>query len=287
VIKRLLPLLLTLGLTGCSGIDLLNALAPRAGIVVTRDLAYGEGSRRGLDVYAPAHAAHAPVVVFFYGGGWTSGAKAQYRFLGATLAAKGIVTIIPDYRLFPEVAYPAFIEDGAAAVAWARANAARYGGDPNKLFVFGHSAGAYIAMMLAIDPQWLAPYAMVPQRDLKGAIGISGPYDFLPLDTDQLRAIFAAARPLSLSQPINYVPAEARGRLPPVLLIAGGSSDHTVSPRNTNRLGARIKAAGGDVTVEIHANLNHELSLGAIATPLTWLAPVQAEVTGFIFREAP
>ena len=277
--KKKILLLLPLLLTGCSGTDVLNAFAPSSGIVVRHDLAYGSGPRRGLDLYAPADASHAPVAVFFYGGGWTEGARAEYRFVGATLAAHGIVTIVPDYRLYPEVRYPAFIQDGAAAIAWARTHAADYGGDPHKLFLIGHSAGAYIAMMLALDPEWLAPYGIAP-RDLAGVVGISGPYDFLPLDTDQLRDIFAPAQPLSVSQPINHV----GGAIPPVLLLTG-SADHTVLPRNSYNLAAAIRAKGGEVEVKTYPGLNHAFALGAIATPLTFLAPVQGDVTAFIMRE--
>jgi len=181
------------------------------------------------------------------------------------------------------VRYPAFIEDGAAATAWARSHAATYGGDPNKLFLIGHSAGAYIAMMLALDPTWLAPYAVIPRRDVAGVIGISGPYDFLPLDTDQLRSIFAPADPLTVSQPINHVKP---GQIPPMLLLTGGK-DQTVYPRNSYHLANAVRAAGGDVTVKTYPGLNHVFALGAIATPLTWLAPVQADITGFIAKQAP
>jgi len=281
--RLLLPLLLGFSVTGCSGTDVLNALAPSQGVILHHDLAYGSGPRRGVDVYAPVNASHAPVAVFFYGGGWTDGKRAEYAFVGATLAARGIVTIIPDYRLYPEVRYPAFIEDGAAATAWARSHAATYGGDPNKLFLIGHSAGAYIAMMLALDPTWLAPYAVIPRRDVAGVIGISGPYDFLPLDTDQLRSIFAPADPLTVSQPINHVKP---GQIPPMLLLTGGK-DQTVYPRNSYHLANAVRAAGGDVTVKTYPGLNHVFALGAIATPLTWLAPVQADVTGFIAKQAP
>lgn len=279
--RVVMPLLFCFALAGCSGTGILNALAPHQGITVQRDLPYGAGTRHRLDIFAPADAAGAPVAVFLYGGGWTEGAKADYSFVGRTLAAHGVVTIIPDYRLYPAVRYPSFIEDCAAAVAWARSHAAEFGGDPHKLFLIGHSAGAYNAMMLALDPVWLTPYGITPARDLAGVVGISGPYDFLPLDTDQLRAIFAPAVPLTSSQPINY----ARAPMPPVLLLAV-SGDHTVYPRNSVHLAAAISAQGGDVMLKIYPGLNHALSLGAIAAPLTWLAPVQHDVAAFVTQES-
>jgi len=281
MVRLVMPLLLCFTLAGCSGTAVLNALAPKQGILVRRDVAYATGPRHGLDVYAPADARNAPVAVFLYGGGWTGGAKGEYGFVGATLAARGIITVIPDYRLYPGARYPTFIEDCAAAVAWARRHARLFGGDPRKLFLIGHSAGAYNAMMLALDPVWLAPYGITPYRDLAGVVGISGPYDFLPLDTDQLRSIFAPAMPLTASQPINYV----RTPMPPMLLLAV-SGDRTVYPRNSIHLATAIREQGGDVTLKIYPGLNHALSLGAIATPLTWLAPVQDDVAGFIARES-
>jgi len=144
----------------CSPIPALNAVAPSDGIAVTQNKPYGGGPRRTLDVYAPRDARSAPVVVFFYGGGWETGSKAMYRFVGAALAARDVVVVIPDYRLHPEVRFPAFMDDAAAAVAWTRANAADFGGDPRRLFLMGHSAGGHIAALLALDPEYLQSVGM-------------------------------------------------------------------------------------------------------------------------------
>ena len=135
---------------GCSPAVVLNALAPD-GLAREAGLAYGEGPSRRLDVYAPpAAGGPRPVVVFFYGGSWQNGKREDYRFAGAALAAEGFVAMVPDYRKYPEVRFPGFVEDGASAVAWARREAARFGGDPSKLWVMGHSAGAHIAALLAL-----------------------------------------------------------------------------------------------------------------------------------------
>jgi acetyl esterase/lipase len=120
----------------------LSWMARKEGIRVANDLSYGEGPRHTLDIYAPETVgASAPIVVFFYGGGW-EGAKEMYRFIGYSLAAQGLVVVIPDYRLHPAVEFPAFMNDAAEAVTWTRANAAQFGGDPDRLFLMGHSAGA-------------------------------------------------------------------------------------------------------------------------------------------------
>ena len=186
-------MLATLLLTGCSPASPLNFLAWLHGVEITRSIAYGEGARRTLDVYRPSAAAAAPVVVFFYGGSWQSGHKEMYLFVAAALARRGYVIVVPDYRVYPEVRYPDFLDDGARAVRWAKDNAARFGGDPQKLFVMGHSAGAYIAAMLALDGRWLQKVDLAPDRDIAGLIGISGPYDFLPLSDGTLKTIFGGA----------------------------------------------------------------------------------------------
>jgi acetyl esterase/lipase len=152
-------------LSGCSATKVLNTLEPRFGLTVTRNLAYPPGPRHDLDVYAPRHPApHTPVVVFIYGGGWDTGEKSQYAFVGDALASHGYVAIVPNYRIYPEAHYPDFLEDSAEAVAWAKAHARAYGGDPDELFLVGHSAGAYNAAMLTLDPRWLAAVGLDPHR---------------------------------------------------------------------------------------------------------------------------
>jgi acetyl esterase/lipase len=246
---------------------------------VDRSLAYGEGARRTLDVYRPHAADGAAVIVFFYGGSWRKGRKETYRFLGAALARHGFVTMVADYRVFPEVRHPGFIEDGALAVRWASDNAARYGGDPSRLFVMGHSAGAYIAAMLALDERWLDAVAPVPkQRIIAGLIGISGPYDFLPLRDGTLATIFGGANRLE-TQPISYVSATA-----PPAFLATGARDRMVDPGNSHRLATRLNAAGGDARVATYPGIGHIMAIGAFMLPsaLRKLAPVLDDVEAFI-----
>ena len=285
---RLLPALLgMLMLSGCSPVTVLNALAPRAGITQTSDVRYLPGDdltddRHGLDIYRPAAGSAgtaAPVVVFIYGGGWKDGDKGQYRFVAAALAAQGFLTVVPNYRLFPEVRFPAFLQDNAAAVAWTRANIARYGGDPHRLFLMGHSAGAYNVAMLTLDKQWLAAQGLDPDRDISGTIGLAGPYDFLPLHDPELEDIFAPAGDLRLSQPITF----ARGDAVPMFLAAG-TADQIVLPRNTQHLAAAIRGDGGSVTERLYPGVNHTAIIGAMAGVLRWLAPSMADIMQFLRR---
>jgi acetyl esterase/lipase len=264
-------------LAGCSAVGVLNAVEPQGGLKISRDIAYAPGPRGGLDVYQPVRAAGAPVVMFIYGGGWDSGRRQDYRFVGAAMARQGFVVVIPDYRIFPEVRWPAFLQDNARALAWTRAHAADYGGDPAKLFVMGHSAGAYNAAMLALDPRWLSAVGMDAHRDLRGMIGLAGPYDFLPLHTDELRTIFGPPEARPATQPIAYVD----GHNPP-LLLATDTADKVVDPGNTARLAARVRAAGGQVQVHDYPGLSHQLLVGAIALPLRFMAPVLDDASAFV-----
>jgi len=234
-------------------VDLLNATVSMAGVLATRDIPYGPAARQMMDIYRPAQAAApAPVLVWFYGGAWQEGERRDYRFVAANLARAGVVVAVPDYRVFPDVRFPAFIEDGALAVAQVRRLAASCGGDPRKLFLAGHSAGAYIAAMLAIDPSYLAA-AGEARNDLTGAVGIAGPYDFLPIAGADIREVFAPARDdLRRTQPIAHVDGD---NIP--LLLLHGDRDTTCYPRNALALAARIQAAGGRAAVRTYRRVGH------------------------------
>lgn len=266
---------------GCSPTALLNALAPERGVLLTDGIPYGERPRNRIDVHAPRGAGGAPVVVFFYGGSWETGDRAMYRFLGAALAAAGVVCMIPDYRVWPAVGFPGFMQDGARAVAWARAHAAEHGGDPHRLFLMGHSAGAQIATLLALDAGFLPSLGVRPGRDLRGVIGLAGPYDFLPLRDPTLQAIFGAERDWPASQPINHVTAGA-----PPMLLATGDADTVVLPRNSERLAARLRAAGNAAETITYPGIGHSEIIGAFAGALSFLAPVRRDVLRFVAERA-
>jgi acetyl esterase/lipase len=262
-------------LAACSPAGLLNAVTP--GTPVAEGVAYAEGPRFRADVYAPgARCAGAPVVLFFYGGGWEAGERGMYRFLGGALAARGVVTIIPDYRIWPEAGFPAFMTDAAAALAWARAHAAEYGGDPDRLFLMGHSAGAQIATLLALDTRYQRQAGIGPGA-VAGVIGISGPYDFLPLTSPTLKAIFGPEERWPESQPINFVTPQA-----PPMLLATGTGDETVDPGNTTRLAARLRQAGVPVEERRYEGVGHSTTAGAFAGILSFLAPVRRDALDFI-----
>ena len=276
-IARLLPALAALAwIAAATGMPA-AAQSSAQDVAVSTSIRYAGAGRNTLDVYRPAHARRAPVIVFIYGGSWQNGSKSTYSFVAEALARKGYVTIVPDYRVYPSVRFPGFLEDSAKAVRWARDNAAKFGGDPGTIYLMGHSAGAYNAAMLAFDGRWLKGVGLSPQR-IAGFIGLSGPYDFLPLKDATLAAIFGGAnRPET--QPINFV---SRGA--PPSLLATGTFDTTVEPSNSTRLAARLRAAGDDVTLRRYPAVGHVSILGGFVTPLQPLIPVLDDIDQFIRR---
>jgi acetyl esterase/lipase len=256
---------------------LVNVLARIPRHELTRGIPYDEGERQTLDVYRPAGGGPAPVIVFFSGGSWQSGAKETYRFVATTLVSRGYVVVIPDYRIYPEVRFPGFLTDGARAVAWASRHAADLGGDSRRLFVMGHSAGAYIAAMLALDGSWLKDAGLDPARDLAGLIGVSGPYDVLPLRDPVLRTIFDGDRPQT--QPISF----ADGRKPPALLVTARTDD-VVDPGNSQRLAQRLREHGNDATAILYRHGGHLTILGAFAPFVSSWLPVLDEIDAFVKR---
>jgi acetyl esterase/lipase len=242
------------------------------------DIAYAEGARGKLDVYRPRVADGAPVVVFFYGGRWSSGRKGLYRIFGRALRARGYAVVIPDYRIYPEVRFPAFVEDGARALRWTRNNIAKFGGDPRRLFVMGHSAGAHIAAMLAFDAQWLAAVGLDAGRTIAGVIGVAGPYDFLPFkDADLIRIFGGPDR--AETQPITF----ANGRKPPALLVTG-DTDNVVHPGNSIRLAERLRESGNDATALRYRRFGHITVLAGYA-PFLWnFLPAMRDLDAFVAR---
>ena len=269
-------------LAGCSPAALLNATVPAEGIVIDRGIAYGDGPRRQLDVYRNKDSAGSrPLVVFLYGGSWRTGDRGLYAFVAVPLAARGAVVVVPDYRLYPEVAFPDFLDDNAQAVAWAVAHAAEFGADPRRVFIVGHSAGAYNAAMLAVDARWLA-HAGLDRAQVAGVAGLAGPYDFLPMTDSDILPVFATVDDGPASQPVNYVD----GRNPPLLLLAG-DADTTVRPANTRSLAARVAAAGGAVQSRIYPGLGHVGIVTAFAPLFNGRAPVLDDVWRFIQEQRP
>jgi acetyl esterase/lipase len=262
-------------------LDFADQMAPGAVEVAAQpvtDIAYGSDARQKLDIYAPTAKAETPrpVLIFFHGGAWRDGEREGYGFLGRAFASRGFVTVIADYRKAPKVRFPAFVEDTASAISWVHANISRHRGNADRIFLMGHSAGAHIAMMAALDPQWLAADNLKPDI-IKGVIGLAGPYDFLPLTTDSSKIALGQWPDLTETQPITYARADA----PPLLLLTG-DKDTVVKPRNSKVLSEKIQVLGGQQQLKIYPGVDHADIIMAVARPFRKKAPVVEDVVNFI-----
>ena len=259
-------------LGACRPLGVLDAITPTADVPRALGLAYAQGPRGGVDLYWPRDvAARAPILVFFYGGNWRMGDRGEYRFAGEAFAGRGYITAMPDYRVFPAGRFPGFVEDGAAVVAAIRSLVAGQGLPADgPIILAGHSAGAHLALLLALDPRWLAA-AGAPRCAVAAALGLAGPYDFLPFEAADVRAVFAGADP-GATQPITFASADD----PPVVLIAG-TGDTVVRHGNSERLAQALRAAGGTATLRLYPGVGHSEMVASLAAPLRGVAPVLAD----------
>lgn len=278
-IKTLLGGLSALSFSACSPVTVLNAMVPDSGYQHRADVIYGDHPRLKLDIYQPvtSTATKKPAtVIFFYGGGWEAGEKADYKFVAEALTSQGIIVVIPDYRVFPEVIFPEFIDDAATSVAWTKKHIAEFGGDPEQLFIAGHSAGAHIAAMLSVNPVYLQQVGLQP-RQLRGMIGLAGPYDFLPLKSKTLKQIFGDEASQWQSQPVNFV---GEGHPPTLLLV--GNNDRTVLPRNSYRLADKLKKYDNSVELVEFNDYGHVAMIAKLAKPLRGNGALLAPIVSFV-----
>jgi len=265
-------------LAGCTRIGLVVANAGVDSTTITA-VEFDPGHALSLDVHRPKTVdGKSAVVVFFHGGSWRNSTRRDYRFVGQSLASAGFLVVVPDYRKAPRVVFPAFIEDSARAVAWARQHAAEYGGDPSRIFLVGHSSGAHMAALLGTDGRFLRAVGMQP-RDIKGIVGLAGPYDFLPLTDPDLKQVFGAESEWPKSQPVNFVDGDE----PPFLLLQG-TADTLVRPGNAPSLAARLRAANEPVELRMLDGIGHA---GLLLDLLRDASPVRQDVLRYLALEGP
>jgi acetyl esterase/lipase len=241
---------------------------------------YGTGPRNKLNIWVPTGTAKTdklPVLVWLYGGGWYSGQRDDYGFAGRAFAKQGFIVVIPDYRLVPEGHWPDFLQDSAAAVAWTQKHIANYGGDPDRMALAGHSAGAYNSLMLALDPQWLKA-AGSDVSAIRGVVSLAGPTDFFPFEKGgRADVAMGDIRPVEQTQPIHFVRADA-----PPLWLGHGTADTVVRVRNSQRLAAAMHKVGGSVQLREYDGLSHNDLVMALTRPLAYKGPILPEVTDFL-----
>jgi acetyl esterase/lipase len=243
-------------------------------------ITYDEALGLKLDVHrASAQTSKPPIAVFFYGGSWRSGNREDYAFAGAALAKSGITTVIPDYRVFPQGRFPDFEFDATHAVRWAFDHADEIGGDPDRIYLIGHSAGAHIAALLGTDRRYLASVGIAP-TDLAGVIGISGPYDFLPLTDPDLIEVFGEARDWPASQPVNFVDGDE----PPFLLLHG-LDDRVVWPRNSQSLLSKLRDHKVSAELITYPLIGHFRIIAAFRYP--GLAPSLRDSVDYMLSHKP
>ena len=265
-------------LTGCSATHVLSAVSPKGQTSIVRDVAYGSHERQKLDIYRPDRQGNHPVIIFVYGGSWQSGDRAGYAFAGRSFARAGYTTVVMDYRLAPQHRYPAFVQDTASALGWTYRHISRYGGNPQQLFIVGHSAGAFNAVT-AVDDLRFWQTAGVPNRAIRGVIGLGGPYSY-DFRTDSTSIVFPAGGHPDQIMPDRHVRPDA----PPHLLVTG-ANDHTVGIINVQRMTAALQRAGVPVTQVEIAGANHVDLVSSLATPLAHRFPVRQQVLNFIQRQ--
>ena len=273
--------------TGCSPLGALDTLlASEDGYRAEIGRAYGALDRQKLDVYRPdtPAAGTRPAVIFFYGGSWRNGERGHYRFVGQALAQRGVVAIIPDYRLYPEVQFPTFLSDAAKAIRWAVDNAARLGIDPARIHLAGHSAGAHIAATLALDGRYLGAAGLQPQA-IASVIGISGPYGFDPAAYRSTRPVFESAAEDTLIRPTAMVERLDGDASRPAFTLLHGASDTTVLPKNSAALADSLRKAGRPVSNVTYPEIGHYRIILAFFEPFRGWAPVLDDMVAALRSE--
>lgn len=278
--NRLVLAATVLALGGCANVFFaaVDKLEYSRNVAERDHIVFDSGHALALDAYTPIGARGDPVVVFFYGGSWSEGKRRWYRYVGDALANHGVVAFIPDYRKYPDVRFPAFMHDAANAVRWARAHSSEFGGDPQRIFVMGHSAGGQIAALLACDKRYLNAVGMRP-RDLAGMIGVAGAYAFLPFVEDEPEIFGDDPKGRYDSQPINFVDGDE----PPMLLLQG-TDDDEVPPSNAQAMEERAQAMDGTATLKLYPGVGHSSILLALARGHEARIRTLADTLAFIAR---
>lgn len=264
-------------------LDVLDSLWTTGGDVghVASGVPFASATDGALDIWAPPIAAgdRKPVLIFFYGGAWVKGRRQDYGFVGRAYGAKGFVVVLPDYRKVPGVRFPAFVQDGAAAVRWVHDNIARYGGDPDRIVLAGHSAGAYNAIMLALDSRYLRSAGVDPGV-IKAAAGLAGPYDFYPFDSARAVTAMGNAPDHWQTQPITFARKDA-----PPLWLGTGTADTEVKPRNAIALARREKVLGNtDTVMKEYPGFSHNDMIMAVSKPFRGKGSVLDDTVRFFNR---
>lgn len=265
---------------GCASIQLaaVNLMALSFNSERIANLSYGPLAKQNLDIYRPDIASEMqplPVVLFFHGGSWRDGSKNLYRFVAVTLAERGYLVVVPNYRKFPEVVFPAFVGDTAAAISWVIENADQYGGNPQSVFVMGHSSGAHMGALALADQRYLQSYAKQPNQ-VRGFIGLAGPYSFEPRAEDIVE-VFAGLNDYSQMQVDTFVDGNE-----PKMLLLHGMDDSIVASFNSDRLKTALDEHQIESRQIFYQGIDHAGIIGEFAAPYEANSEVVADILAFI-----
>ena len=264
------------GISACSPFSIINSLANRKNISVYSGVSYGPHKRQRLDVYRPnQYVSTIPTILFFYGGSWKRGSRKNYEFVGNALAHQGFVVVVADYRLYPEVKFPAFVDDGALALAWTAKNIGKYGGSTYNIHLVGHSAGAHIASLLVLDKTYVKNVGLKPNI-LGRWVGLSGPYAFYPSKVQSIKNIFSDVSE-EIARPITMVAADV-----PDALLIHGADDKAVLPKNSKILAQRLNKFGNRAFAVLYEKIGHGLIIASLTFPFGSLAPTLQDITLFL-----
>lgn len=243
--------------------------------------AYGDQPRQLIDIYPATTGGPAPVLLYLYGGSWQNGERTIYGFLGKAFAKRGFTVAIPDYHLYPDARFPDFVHDAALALKWVTDNIDRFGGDPARIHLMGHSAGAHIGALLSLDDQYLAEVGLSRQA-IKSFTGVAGPYSFNPLESDGVRAVFEHMPDIDVARPIKRVGEKAFDAATPPMLLLHSKGDTTVPPHNSEHLHAALTERGQTVKHITYPVIGHKAIIISIAAPVRFMAPVLRDTIQFI-----
>jgi len=259
-------------LASCAPVSVLNGITPASTFEKTKNVSFGDLPRQTMDIYrAEKPKENAPVLVFIHGGSWDSGSKNIYKFLAEGFTKSGYDIVVPNYRLYPEAAFPNFLEDNAKAVA---NTTQEFAGRP--IVLMGHSAGGYNVLMLALRDEYLKQAGVNRCAQIAGVVALAAPTGVVPLKSERLIEIFPD-RFEGEDAVLNNVSGPA-----PALFLGHGERDTTVYPQNSKALAEKVKARGGLANVEIYPRQSHTDVVKVLSRHFDGDATLKGDIVSFI-----
>jgi len=286
MLKKLAWLPVASLISACSPLGIVNTVSNIYQVPEHHNIAYGELHRQALDLYLPPEKSGdtTQVILFFYGGSWNSGSRQEYRFVGRRLASEGYIVAVADYRLYPEVKYPDFLKDSAAAVNKVHQ---LIGSElladyqpASRMTLMGHSAGAYNAAMLALDSRWLSAEGLDREQTINGWIGIAGPYDLYPITIEEVKPVFHHPDYPADSNPVDFI----EHAVVPALILVPEEDDLVNPERNSRTLARLLQENNKPVDLTEISSTSHTTIIGTMSPVLFFKGSTLAPIQTFLDR---